>query len=135
MLVLDQFGNPLAGAMVTFAVTAGGGTLSVETATTDGDGRASTTLTLGRTPGMNTVEATVAGLEPVTFTATGTALADFDGDGTVGFTDFVLFAAKFGLSQGDEGYDARFDLDENGAIGFSDFLIFASAFGKNTSSS
>ena len=56
---------------------------------------------------------------------------DFDGDGTVGFDDFVQFAAKFGLSQGDEGYDARFDLDGNGAIGFSDFLIFAGAFGKS----
>ena len=58
---------------------------------------------------------------------------DFDGDGTVGFSDFVQFAGKFGLSQGDAGYDARFDLDGNGAIGFSDFLIFAGAFGKNPS--
>ena len=56
--------------------------------------------------------------------------SDFDGDGTVGFTDFVQFAAQFGLSQGDAGYDARFDLDGNGAIGFSDFLIFAGAFGS-----
>ena len=36
-----------------------------------------------------------------------------------------MFAAQFGLSRGDEGYDARYDLDGNGAIGFSDFLIFA----------
>ncbi|MDE3258700.1 MAG: hypothetical protein OYM47_12765 [Gemmatimonadota bacterium] len=57
---------------------------------------------------------------------------DFDGDGTVGFPDFLQFAAQFGLSQGTEGYDARFDLDGNGAIGFSDFLIFAGAFGKST---
>ena len=55
---------------------------------------------------------------------------DFDGDGTVGFGDFVQFAAQFGLSQDDDGFDARFDLDSNGAIGFSDFLIFAGAFGK-----
>ena len=58
---------------------------------------------------------------------------DFDGNGTVGFADFVQFAAQFGLSQDNEGYDARFDLDGNGAIGFSDFLIFAGAFGKSTS--
>ncbi|MDE2887986.1 MAG: hypothetical protein OXR72_07200 [Gemmatimonadota bacterium] len=57
---------------------------------------------------------------------------DFDGDGTVGFPDFLQFAAQFGLSQGDERYDARFDLDGNGAVGFSDFLIFAGAFGKET---
>ncbi len=55
---------------------------------------------------------------------------DFDGDGTVGFSDFVQFAAQFGLSRGDEGYDARYDLDGNGAIGFGDFVIFASAFGN-----
>ncbi len=58
---------------------------------------------------------------------------DFDGDGTVGFGDFVQFAGKFGLSQDDDGFDARFDLDGNGAIGFGDFLIFAGAFGKSTS--
>ena len=71
----------------------------------------------------------------MTFTATGTTHADFDGDGTVGFSDFLQFAAQFGLSQGDEEYDPRFDLDGNGAIGFSDFLIFAGAFGNSTASS
>ncbi len=55
---------------------------------------------------------------------------DFDGDGTVGFGDFVQFAGKFGSKRGDAGYEVRFDLDGNGAIGFSDFLIFAGAFGK-----
>ena len=130
VLVLDQYGDPLAGATVTFRVTAGGGTLSVTTATTDADGRAATTLTLGSRPGANTVVATVEDLEPATFTATAKSDPDFDGDGTVGFADFVQFAAQFGLSQGDEGYDASYDLDGNDAIGFSDFLIFAQAFGK-----
>ena len=55
---------------------------------------------------------------------------DFDGDGTVGFSDFLQFAAQFGLSQGDTGYDARFDLDGDDAVGFSDFLIFAGSFGQ-----
>ena len=59
---------------------------------------------------------------------------DFDGDGAVGFADFVAFASKFGLSQRDAGYEARYDLDEDGAVGFGDFLIFASAFGKEASS-
>ena len=134
VLVLDQNGDPVAGATVTFTVTVGGGSLSAETATTDENGRAATTLTLGSKPGAHTVVATVQDLEPVTFTATARAASDFDGDGTVGFGDFVLFAARFGLSQGDEGYDARYDLDGNGAIGFSDFLIFASAFGNSTGS-
>ena len=55
---------------------------------------------------------------------------DFDGDGTVGFSDFVQFASRFGEQQGDAGFDARFDLDGNGEIGFSDFLIFARNFGN-----
>ena len=129
--VRDQNGNPLAGATVTFAVTAGAGTLSDTTATTDANGRAATTLTLGRQAGTITVVATVADLEPVTFTATARAASDFDGDGIVGFGDFLQFAGKFGLREGDTEFDARFDLDGNGAIGFSDFLIFAGAFGKN----
>ena len=131
--VLDQNGAPVVGTTVTFSVTAGGGTLSVTTATTDENGRAATTLTLGSQPGTNTVVATAADLEPVAFTATARAASDFDGDGTVGFGDFLRFAEQFGLSQGDAGYDAQYDLDEDGVIGFGDFLIFAGAFGKSTS--
>ena len=127
----DQNGEPYAGATVTFAVTAGGGTLSVTTDTTDANGRAATTLTLGSQPGTNTVVATVADLEPVAFTAVALANPDFDGNGTVDFDDFVQFAAKFGLSQKDDGYEARYDLNGNGSVGFSDFLIFAGAFGKD----
>ena len=58
---------------------------------------------------------------------------DFDRDGIVGFADFLLFVAQFGLGRGDAGYDARFDLDGDGAIGFGDFLIFANDFGKEAS--
>ena len=94
--VRDQVGSPLAGTVVTFAVTAGGGTLSVATDTTDAEGRAATILTLGEELGAYSVAATVAGLEPVTFTATARATPDFDGDGEVGFDDFFLFAGAFG---------------------------------------
>ena len=60
-------------------------------------------------------------------------IPDFDGDGTVGFTDFLQFVEQFGFSRGDEGYDARFDLDGDGVIGFGDFLIFVDNFGKKVS--
>ena len=59
-----------------------------------------------------------------------TPIADFDGDRTVEFSDFVQFAAQFGLSRGDAEYEARFDLDGDGTIAFSDFLIFAGSFGE-----
>ena len=133
--VSDQNKTPFEGVPVTFAVTAGGGTLSLESTMTDSTGLASSTLTLGGKPGTNTVTVKVSGIDEYqTFVAEALANPDFDDDGTVGFSDFVQFAASFGLSQNDEGYDARFDMDGNGAIGFSDFLIFAQAFGKNISS-
>ena len=78
--VLDQNGSAFAGAVVTFSVTAGGGTLSATTVTTDANGRARSTLTLGDDPDDNTVTATVEGLEPVTFTATGKATTDSDSE-------------------------------------------------------
>ena len=120
--VRDQNGNTMAGARVTFAATTGGGTLSVTRSTTNAQGRAATTLTLGRTPGANIVEVTVAGLEPVTFTATAKATPDFDGDGLTGFEDFFLFSEAFG------GTDPRFDLDGSGTVDFADFFLFAEAF-------
>ena len=58
--------------------------------------------------------------------------SDFDGDGTVGFPDFLQFAAQVGLSQGDAGYDARFDLNGDGTVEFGDFVIFARSFGQGS---
>ncbi len=58
-----------------------------------------------------------------------TRSADFDGDGLVGFSDFLAFVEKFGARQGDETYQAQYDLDGNGVIEFSDFLVFVDSFG------
>lgn len=72
--VTDGDGSPVSGAAVQFAVTAGGGSLARTSATTDASGIASAgAWTLGTTAGTNSVEATVAGLPTVRFTATGTA--------------------------------------------------------------
>ncbi len=62
------------------------------------------------------------------------SIPDFDGDGTIGFGDFLIFAGAFGSSQGDEKYDATYDLNEDRSIGFLDFLIFAENFGKTAQS-
>ena len=125
----DQNKTPFEGVPVSFAVTAGGGKLSLESTMTDSTGLASSTLTLGSKPGANTVTVKVSGIDEYqTFAAEALAKADFDGDGTVGFGDFVLFAAHFGQNQADEGFEARYDLDGNGTIGFADFLIFAGSF-------
>ena len=56
---------------------------------------------------------------------------DFDGDGTVGFSDFISFAGVFGSTQGDGIYRPEFDLDQDGTIDFSDFISFAQVFGTS----
>ena len=60
---------------------------------------------------------------------------DFDGDGMVGFADFLAFGNQFGARQGDGQYEAKYDLDSDGAIGFSDFQIFIKSFGEQIPSS
>ena len=71
--VQDGDNVAFAGVPVTFAVTAGGGTLSVTSTTTGANGRAQSTLTLGSSAGTNTVRASVQGISAsVTFTAEAT---------------------------------------------------------------
>ena len=66
--VVDQYGNPIHGIPVTFAVTAGGGTLTGGTTTSGGFGIATLgSWTLGAA-GTNTVTATSGALPPATFT-------------------------------------------------------------------
>jgi hypothetical protein len=72
-IVKDTNNNPLAGISVAWAVTAGGGSVSSCTTTTNGSGQAQCTLNLGTTAGTNTVTATIPGLGLIaTFTETGT---------------------------------------------------------------
>ena len=68
----------------------------------------------------------------ITVEETGNA-ADFNGDGRVDINDYLLFFAHYTLSQGDAGYDARYDLDGNGIIGVMDFLIFVNNYGEASS--
>jgi hypothetical protein len=69
--VVDGSGNPVIGATVTWAVTAGGGSPNPASSTTDANGQAGTSWTLGAAPGTNTLNASVAGVGTATFTATG----------------------------------------------------------------
>ena len=51
---------------------------------------------------------------------------DFDRNGSVDFSDFLLFVSAFGQSAG--GDNAGFDLSGNGSVDFEDFVIFAGVF-------
>ena len=66
--VSDADGNPVSGVDVTFAITAGGGSLTGGTQTTNASGVATvTSWTVGASAGTNTMTATATGLPAVSF--------------------------------------------------------------------
>ncbi len=74
VLVKDESGDPVPGIRVTFTVASGGGTVQGATALSRADGTAVVgNWILGTTVGTNTLNASVAGLPSVTFTATSTS--------------------------------------------------------------
>ena len=76
--VRDGNGDAFEGVPVAFDVATGGGTLSVTSPTTDENGRAESTFTLGNNVGMNTVSVSAAAIQQtVTFNAVAEGL-EFD---------------------------------------------------------
>ena len=56
------------------------------------------------------------------------APGDFNDDGAVDFSDFVLFAKNYNQS----GTSAIYDLDGDGQVGFSDFVSFVQVYGAGS---
>ena len=77
-------------------------------------------------------KATDTGTPPTPPTPPTTLTGDFDGNGTVEFSDFLLFVAQFGKSSSDDSFNASMDLDSSGTIDFPDFLLFVAAFGSKS---
>ena len=129
--VRDQKGEVFAGVPVTFAITAGGGTLSATSTTTDENGRAQSTLTLGPNLGKNTVEVSADGIEGlVTFHAISDAesppiTADVNGDGNVNILDLVLVAYDLGNT----GANLAADVSGDGVVNILDLVLVAGMFG------
>jgi hypothetical protein len=72
--VTDQYGNLVPGIPVTYTVTTGGGSATGTTRSTDSTGTAAVgTWTLGTRAGTNSLRASVQGVTPLSFSATGTA--------------------------------------------------------------
>jgi glucose/arabinose dehydrogenase len=72
--VRDASGAPLAGVSVSFAVTAGGGSVQNASAVSDATGLASAgRWTLGSAPGTHTLRASASGFAPASFNATALA--------------------------------------------------------------
>lgn len=69
----DAFGNPVPGHSVQFVIGSGGGSAVGSSVKSDENGMAVGRWTLGTSVGTNTLKAAVAGLAPITFSATGKA--------------------------------------------------------------
>lgn len=95
--VLDALGHSIAGVEVAFTPAAGAGTVDPATATSDAEGQASTTWTLGQTSGGQTVTASLPAKDGVDLQLSASAYADdpvliqlFDGDDQIELTSTAL---------------------------------------------
>ncbi len=129
--VQDENGSVVAGVPVTFAVIAGGGTLSLTRTTTNPNGSAQSTLTLGPHLEANTVEVSATGVEgTVTFHAISDAespslAADVNNDGSVNILDLVLVGSAFG----NRGINLATDVSGDGVVDVVDLFLVAGMFG------
>lgn len=91
---VDPAANGIPNRTVLWVVKTGGGSISPTIGTTDADGYATAIWTMGSAEGENTVEAQVAGIDTVTFTATATAGGGgSSGGGTPSATRSTISAA------------------------------------------
>ena len=125
----DANGSALTGVSVAFAITAGGGKLNAIRSTTDANGRARSTLTLGPNLGTNTVSVSASGIQgSVTFHAIADTelppmTADVNNDGLVNILDLILIASSFGQSG---QHDA--DVNGDGVVSILDLVLAAGMF-------
>jgi hypothetical protein len=111
VIVRDQFGNPMGGVEVAFAVTEGNGSISPDNKVTGPDGIATAdSWTLDVNPGSNTATATVSGLTEVTFSANGTE------PGSGGGEDPPTEALVAGFTYLCSGFTCEFTSSSTGAI-------------------
>ena len=126
----DANGSALAGIPVTFAITAGGGTLNTAITRTDANGRAQSTLTLGPNLGTNTVQISASGIAvPATFhaisdTEAPSITADVNSDGSVNVLDLVVIASEFGS----QGQNLAADANQDGVLNVLDLILVAGLF-------
>ena len=128
---MDEHGEPIVGKTVQFDILSGSGTLSAQTATTDAQGTAQVTLTLGAAAGINKVKVSSEGIQSwVLFTAAATEempqpVADVNGDGSVNIQDLVLVSGQLGKT----GKNSA-DVNGDGVVNIQDLVLVAGAFGE-----
>ena len=56
-------------------------------------------------------------------------IVNLEGDMTVGFDDFMAFAAAFDTRDGDDAWNVQADLNDDGTVDFADFILFVGSYG------
>ena len=126
----DANGSALVGISLSFAVTAGGGTLSTTITRTDENGRAQNTLTLGPNLGKNTVSVSATGIEvPATFHAVSNTeappiSADVNNDGSVNVLDLIVITSNLDT----KGADLAADVNRDRIVNILDLVLAAGMF-------
>ena len=123
-------GSALVGISVMFAITRGGGTLSITNTRTDDNGRVQSTLILGPNLGANTVQVSATGIEsPATFYAISDSelppiTADVNNDGSVNVLDLILIASELG----NVGTNLTMDVNGDRVVSILDLILVAGMF-------
>ena len=126
----DDNGSALAGVSVTFAVVAGGGTLSTTITRTNENGRAQSILTLGPNLGTNTVRVSAAGIQgtaifhAISDTESPPITADLNNDGSVNILDLIVVASELG----NIGTNLVVDVNRDGVVSILDLILVAGMF-------
>ena len=128
--VQDENGAASADVSVTFTVVTGGGTLRTTNTTTDANGGAQSTLTLGPNLGTHTVAVTAEGIEnQVIFNANADTEsppidADINNDGNLNVLDLIAVAA----SLESKGAGLTADVNRDGLVNILDLILVAGMF-------
>ena len=128
----DENGFAVAGVQVEFTVSQGDGALGAAIATTDENGRAKTTFTLGPNPGTNSVHVYAPEFEGHTvFHAIADSemppvSSDVNDDGTTNILDLVLVASALGRA----GDNLAADANGDGVVNILDLVIVAGMLGN-----
>ena len=127
----DENGSAVAGVQVEFTVTQGDGALGAAIATTDENGRAQTTLTLGPNLGTNSVHAYAPEFEghavfhAIADSEMPPVSSDVNGDGTTNILDLVLVSSALGSA----GDNLAADVNGDGVVDILDLVIVAGMLG------
>ena len=127
----DENGSAVAGVQVEFTVSQGNGTLGAAFATTDENGRAQTTLTLGPNPGTNSIYVYAPEFEvravfhAIAESEMPPVSSDRNDDGTTNILDLVLVASALG-SVGD---NLAADANGDGVVNILDLVFVAGMLG------